>query len=182
MLGRHHNQQGFTIIEIAIALALIALLTSLAVPAFQTWVHNAQIRNAAEGILNGLQLARAEALRRNTPVELRLGTDSGWTITAVASGEEIQSRSASEGSSGAKVTITPDDADRVTFNGMGWLANNNDGSPAITEIDVDSAVLAGEPEIRALRVVISSGGAMKMCDPSPKLDEKDPRACPKTKP
>lgn len=176
MLGRRNIQQGFTLIEVAIALALIAVLASLAVPAFQTWVHNAQIRNAAEGIVNGLQLARAEALRRNTPVELRMGTGSGWTILAVASGEEIQSRSAEEGSSGASVAILPVDADRVTFNGMGWLTNNNDGSPAMTQIDLNSATMAGDPEIRALRVVISSGGAMKMCDPA--VAAGDPRACP----
>lgn len=177
MLGRHHNQQqGFTLVEIAIALALIGVLATLAVPAFQTWVHNAQIRNAAEGIVNGMQLARAEALRRNTPVELRMDTGSGWTITAVASGEEIQTRSASEGSSSATVTILPAGADRVTFNGMGWMASNNDGSPAITQIDVNSATLAGEPEIRALRVIVSSGGAMKMCDPA--VAAGDPRACP----
>lgn len=176
MLGRRRAQQGITLIEIAIALLLLALLSTLAVPAFQGWVQNSQIRNAADGIVNGLQLARAEALRRNTPVELQLGTDSGWTILAAASGEQIQSRSSTEGSSGAGVTILPAAADRVTFNGMGWITGNNDGSASITQIDVKSKTMDGEEGIRALRVLVSSGGSMRMCDPA--VVAGDPRACP----
>ena len=174
MLGIRTSQQGLTLIEIMIGLVLLAILTTLAVPAYQTWIHNSQIRNAAEGILNGLQLARGEALQRNTPVELVMGFTSGWTVRTVNTGTVVQTRAGREGSQSAAVTITPDTADRVTFNGMGWVTPNNDGSPAISRIDVNSAVVVSE-EIRPLRVVIGTGGAVKMCDPAVAAD--DPRRC-----
>jgi type IV fimbrial biogenesis protein FimT len=49
-----------------IGIAIMAILLGLAVPSFQTWFQNIQIRNAAESITNGLQRARAEAVARNT--------------------------------------------------------------------------------------------------------------------
>lgn len=174
MLGTRARQQGLTLIEIMIGLVLLAVLTTLAVPAYQTWIHNAQIRNAAEGILNGLQLARGEALQRNTPVRLIMGFTSGWRIETVNTSTLIQSRPDGEGGQAVTVAITPDVADRVTFNGMGWVMANNDGSPTITRIDVTSSVVVGE-EIRPLRVVIGTGGAVKMCDPA--VAAGDPRGC-----
>jgi type IV fimbrial biogenesis protein FimT len=61
-------QRGVTLIELAIVLAVVALLYSLAAPSFTVWIHSAQIRTAAESMQNGLQLARAEAIRRNRSV------------------------------------------------------------------------------------------------------------------
>lgn len=174
MLGTRTSQHGLTLIEIMIGLVLLAILTTLAVPAYQTWIHNSQIRNAAEGILNGLQLARGEALQRNTSVRMIMGFTSGWTIETVNTGTFIQSRPDGEGARAAAVVITPDIADRVTFNGMGWVTPNNDGSPTIVQIDVNSAVVVSE-EIRPLRVVIGTGGAVKMCDPA--VAAGDPRGC-----
>jgi type IV fimbrial biogenesis protein FimT len=168
--------RGFTLIELLIAFALIGILTVIAVPAFQHWIQNTQIRNGAEGILNGMQLARAEAVRRNVNVQLVMTTGSGWTIaTAAAPTAILQSRVADEGSSSASVTISPGGATTITFNGLGTITGNADGSASITSIDVASATLSGT-EIRPLRVVISTGGPPKMCDPA--VASSDPRACP----
>jgi type IV fimbrial biogenesis protein FimT len=64
-----------------------------AVPAFTTWIGNSQIRNTAEALLSGIQLARAEAVRRNIRVRFQLtdsaaadcvisGTGTNWVISA----------------------------------------------------------------------------------------------------
>jgi len=60
--------RGVTLIELAVVLAVVAILFSQAAPAFSAWVHNTQVRTAAESIQNGMQLARAEAIRRNRSV------------------------------------------------------------------------------------------------------------------
>lgn len=165
---------GVTLIELLIALAILAILVLIALPSYTIWMQNTQIRTAAEGILSGLQLTRAEATRRNTAVELRMDAASGWTVTVAGTGEVVQSRLAQEGSSTAVVTILPAGADKVTFSGVGRVVANGDGSLAITEIKVDSLVIPAA-ESRELCVAVSAAGIVRVCDP--KLAAGDPRAC-----
>jgi len=64
--------RGFTMIEIVVVLAVMAFLMALGLPAMGEFLQNSQIRNAAEATVNGLQLARGEAVRRNTQVRFQL--------------------------------------------------------------------------------------------------------------
>lgn len=66
--GTMFRVRGFSLIELVVAIAIIGLLAAIAFPSFQTWLRNLQVRNAAEALQNGLQLARMEALRRNERV------------------------------------------------------------------------------------------------------------------
>ena len=77
-------QRGFTIIEVMISLAVIGVLLALGVPGFVEWLQNQQIRAAAEATLNGLQVARGEAVRRNTPVRFQLVSDLSSTCVLSA--------------------------------------------------------------------------------------------------
>jgi type IV fimbrial biogenesis protein FimT len=176
--GPLREQDGFTVIEILVTVALIAILTVMAIPVFQHWVQNAQIRNGAEGILNGLQQARTEAVRRNAKIEFVLVNQTGWTIAlASAPNNPLTSRDPGEGSSNASTAFTPTDSHRVTFTGMGWVTTNGNSKPPVSSIDVTSATMTGT-EVRPLRIVISTNGSAKMCDPSPSLAAGDPRICP----
>lgn len=67
-----HRMAGFTLIEMLVALVILAILVFVALPNFTMWIQNTKIRTTAQDLLNGLQLARAEALRRNARVELAL--------------------------------------------------------------------------------------------------------------
>ena len=73
---------GVSLIESMITIAILGLLVALAMPAIGDWLLNTRLRNAAESIQNGLQMARAEAVRCNVPVEFVLDPayDSSWTI------------------------------------------------------------------------------------------------------
>jgi type IV fimbrial biogenesis protein FimT len=75
-------QRGFSVIELMIGVALLAFLLFLGVPAFSNFLMNTKVKNAAENIQTGLQLARVEAVRRNTNVRFSLVSDltSGCAI------------------------------------------------------------------------------------------------------
>lgn len=168
------NSNGVTLIELMITLVVLGVLVFLALPSYTIWIQNTQIRTAGEAILSGLTLARSEAVRRNTSVELRMDAASGWTANIPATGEVIQSRTAEEGTATAVVTITPADSDRVTFSGLGRVTINADGSVPFTAIKVDSTRIPAA-ESRELCVVVNATGLTRMCDPQ--VVPGDTRSC-----
>lgn len=66
------RQKGVSLIEVLIGIALLAVLMGLGMPQYATFLANARLRAAAEGISTGLSLARAEAVKRNARVEMVL--------------------------------------------------------------------------------------------------------------
>jgi type IV fimbrial biogenesis protein FimT len=178
MLSAYPKQRpaGFSLIELMIAISIVAILLAVGLPSFNTWIQNARIRTATEAVLNGLQLARAEAVRRNTGVRFVLGTGSGWTVNVDADDSEIQSRSSAEGSPNVTLAITPGGATTATFNGLGRIVANTDASASLTDIElaVPSSVLSADL-MRKLQIKITGGGQIRTCDPS--YSAPDPRAC-----
>lgn len=63
---------GFTLIEVLVVIAIVGVLLSLGVPAFNNYLNNVRVRISTESFLAGLQTARAEAIRLNTTVEFLL--------------------------------------------------------------------------------------------------------------
>jgi type IV fimbrial biogenesis protein FimT len=72
MLTTGNNETGFTLVELLIGVTIMGILLVMGLPSFKSWVQNTQIRTATEAIQNGLELARAEAVRRNTQVRFQL--------------------------------------------------------------------------------------------------------------
>lgn len=193
--------RGFSMIEIAITLVILALLIALAAPSFQTWLLNTQIRNAAEGMTAGLQLARGEAVKRNQAVHFTLVSPDNPTVlddTCVVSAAGtswvvslddpsakcaanpsnsvvpriVAKKAGGEGSAAATVAGTDasgNASSSVTFNGFGLT---NGAANALARINVTSA----GGGTRSLRLQISSGGAVRLCDPVI-TDTTDPRKC-----
>lgn len=162
---------GFSLVELMVTVAVLSLLMVLAVPSFTEWIQNSRIRTAAESVQNGVQLARAEAVRRNARVEFALdGTGGGWVVRFAGGGATIQARSGSEGAGGVVLSTVPEDATSVAFDGLGRAENT------LTAINVDvptSALPAAQS--RDLRITIGTGG-VRMCDPNVS-DSTDPRKC-----
>jgi type IV fimbrial biogenesis protein FimT len=178
MLIQRHHSSGVSLVELMIALAVFAILIAMALPSFASWIQNTRIRTAAEGILNGLQYARTEAVRRNTNIEFSLsGTGAGWTVQVPNVAPALQTRADDEGGTG--VALTPATTGGVattkaTFNGMGWVVDNDDGTAHFDRVGVTSSMVSGT-EIRNLQINIGTGGSIKMCDPAVAIG--DPRAC-----
>jgi len=119
MLIAAHNQVGVSLLELMMAIAIGSVLLMMGIPSFQSWMQNTQIRTAAESILNGLQVARTEAVRRNTNVRFNLTGATGmvaWSVDCVTvvplqpdgSGCPlgIQSRAGIEGGTNARVGVS----------------------------------------------------------------------------
>lgn len=191
--------RGFTLVELAIGLAILAVLVTLALPNFTIFLHNTQIKNAAETTLSGLTLARNEAVRRNTSVRFQLMSDLtngcapsdtalNWVVStgdatglcATAPGVDppgiIQAKAAAEGS--RNVTVDAGGNAVLVFNALGRVTNVA-GNVKIDLRNPTGGTCEHEDTtngtMRCLRIEVSTGGAAKICDP--KVGGSDTRAC-----
>ena len=172
MLTRTY-QSGVTLIEILIAIVVMISLIAIGVPAFQSWIQNSQIRTTADAINNGLQLARGAAISGNKLVSFTLQNNNAWVVSEVATGTQVQTWSTQEGSGKSVIDTTPDGSTTITFNGLGRVVANADGTAALTAVDITPATAS--TDVRPLRIAIGSAGSARMCDPN--LKTGDPRAC-----
>jgi type IV fimbrial biogenesis protein FimT len=59
------SRSGFTLTEVLIVIALLAILTGFALPSFIEWRQNMYYKQAASEIANSLKKARSEAIKSN---------------------------------------------------------------------------------------------------------------------
>jgi len=190
-------QRGFTLIEIAITLAVIGIVIALGAPSFSTWIQNTQIRNAGESMLTGIKLARTEALKRNQPVLFQLMTTTDATCTTSVSGPDwvvsvasavglcnvtdptatpniIRMKASSEGTTNVAYAAA---LSSIGFDALGRVTPPPGGDVVIdvTNPTGGDCFSAGGP-MRCQRIVVSPGGQSRMCDPFISTAG-DPRTC-----
>lgn len=92
-------EAGFTVIEFAITLVLVAIGLALAIPSLQNLVANNQVTAAANTIVSGLNLARSNAITSGENITIcPVGSDgtcsesnweNGWIVFNDADGDSV---------------------------------------------------------------------------------------------
>lgn len=199
------RQRGFSIIEIAVVLVVLALILTSSMPSINSWLRNIRLRNQAEAIQNGLQQARNEAVRRNRAIGFYLvnpgsttAMTSGCTLSAAGTSWVVSGRDPA-GACETAPSDTPADGDDPMIvathvgadGGAGVRVSGvqTDGSTAASSVTFDAFGRRGgelaritvdyaqsQTDDRPLRIDISANGMVRMCDPNIS-DETDPRRC-----
>jgi len=81
------RMHGFTLVEAMVVIAIIAIMLTMAVPGFTTMVMNNRLSTQANSLVIAVNLARSEAIKRNTNVVL-CRSSSGTSCAAAAGGWE----------------------------------------------------------------------------------------------
>lgn len=81
--ARRVAARGFSLIELMVAVTIMALLLMVGAPELSTYLANSRVRAATESIALGLQAARTEAVRLNRPVQFALVSDAEPTAANV---------------------------------------------------------------------------------------------------
>jgi len=67
------NSQGFTLVELMVTVAVMVILAAVAMPSMTAMINNGRVVGQTEELVTALQLARAEAIRRNARVTVCAG-------------------------------------------------------------------------------------------------------------
>jgi type IV fimbrial biogenesis protein FimT len=76
-------RRGLTLLELMIALAIVAVLASLALPSMGASMARQRLKAAAEGLAADLAQARQEAAHRSAPLHLSVRTGAHWCWATV---------------------------------------------------------------------------------------------------
>lgn len=200
----NQRQRGFSMVEVAVTLAVLGILMASAMPSMGAWMVNARIRNTAESIQEGLQKARAEAVRRNQNVTFWMVTTADPKVlsddctTSATGGSWVVSLT--DPTSKCSVAPSPTTAPQTVAarpigdggSGVTVSAKQRDGATPATSItfnafgQVANAGPIGQIQVndgttgndhRKYKIVISSGGRTLVCDEAVTTTT-DPRFCP----
>lgn len=143
MLSTGLQKNGFSLLELMIALGIASILLGLAVPSFQSFVGNSEMSATNNRFVYSLQTARSEAIKRSAPVGLCPSADpladepvcggasyaNGWIVFVDSDLNGVRNATdevvwQSEAASPA-FTFTADNvfADRIYFNDSGTSMN-----------------------------------------------------------
>lgn len=78
------KQRGFTLVEALMVVAILGIFTALAAPSFNNTIATMRIKSTSFDLVNDLNIARSEAIKRNAAVVIAAEGDDwnqGWRIT-----------------------------------------------------------------------------------------------------
>jgi type IV fimbrial biogenesis protein FimT len=161
-----------------------------------TWVANARVQGMGEQLQNSIRLAQSEAMRRGrqtafvltnaTPAVRAAPASNGknWysQTLPLLSGESLSDSDAfiqgSALSAETRTTITGPAV--VCFNSIGRQATNAAtglGSNCTAQAQTFAVTVAGVTSVKTLKVTVSIGGQVRLCDAARTLSTSAPDGC-----
>jgi type IV fimbrial biogenesis protein FimT len=69
------RNSGFTAYELAVTLAIVAVMATVTMPSFLSWLTAHRLRGAAINLMADMEMAKIRAIRENTFVAVQFGSD-----------------------------------------------------------------------------------------------------------
>jgi prepilin-type N-terminal cleavage/methylation domain-containing protein len=171
---RRPRTQGFTLIEMLLVLALLAILMSFGLPALQHYIYRGKIEGFARETSSLMALARLESVKRSVPARV----EADYDLQEVRAYSDMNANGVLDGTDGVLGRYklpkgvsfwgAPDASaqganaiwsfDKVTtpYNG-GWMAFNSDGSANKT-----GAFRFGDNRGNYLEVLVANPGTGRL--------------------
>lgn len=120
--------KGFTLLELMVTIAIVAILLAIGVPSFQSFIMNNRLTAQANDFVSALNLARSEAIKRASAISITATSSTasnefgnGWSVKVTSNNEVLRTHDTLQGSN------TLDSVDNVTtiqFQSTGTIGAN----------------------------------------------------------
>lgn len=171
------RQRGFTLVELMVTVAVMAIVLGLAVPNFEPTINASRLTGSANELVAALQTARMEAIRRNRRIAVCPSIDaeadapncsaadaSGWLVFVDAdrsgafnAGDTLLRRSVS--ASRVRIAGSPAAASGVVFRADG-LARDTSGG--LLDAVIDLCIPGTSPPSNVRHLAIGSGSRISV--------------------
>ncbi|MBI4291466.1 MAG: GspH/FimT family pseudopilin [Betaproteobacteria bacterium] len=116
------RSRGFTIVELMIVIVILAILSSVAAPAFREMIVASRVRSAASDLYESVLLARSEAIKRNAAIDIVPGAGgwaAGWSVQVQSDSTVMSTHEALTG-----VTVSSNASGNLSFKLDGRVSTN----------------------------------------------------------
>ena len=179
-MNNHKNNNGFTLIELMVTIAIVGVFASIALPSFSSLIESNRISTATNELVSNLLFARSEALKRRNNVTIcpsvtqhldnascAASSDfsTGWIVfldcdangvrdlgTIADCGENDEEEIIKIGDAFSSIYMTNQSATQVSFGFSGRIS----GVPSNLEIGADTTD-------RRKKVIVSRVGRVRSC-------------------
>jgi len=182
---RRSRSGGFSMVELAVSLTVLLILTAIAVPTLMRSFRTYQLNDAAARVSDMLKFTRFEAVRRNTQINfLMQASGSGWIVgtdsngngtidatekqqlitgfaTLLSSGVAPTPSAISAALGGASLTTLSGSAGSVTFDARGAIRAGINGAVS-SNIDVFYVGSLSDPEFGFRAVILLPSGSTQI--------------------
>ncbi|MET1081102.1 MAG: GspH/FimT family pseudopilin [Pseudomonas sp.] len=106
---RTSHMRGFSLVELTIVVALVAIIGTIAAPSFSDLLRSSQLQTSAEEFSTFLQYARSQAIISRTPYEIEF----------VAASDRWEAKNLATGTVERGVTLDPTKVSLLAFDSAG---------------------------------------------------------------
>ena len=157
-----NRSKGVTLLELLVTIAVLAVLTTIAIPSFRDMGERRRVVNASEAIYSDLQFARSEAVKRSHDVKVEWGGAgligcSGWFLQmwdVTTNPDEYLTHTCGDGFPQITLTDTEPGTDARTFDRIRGMPGEG------------VTLILKSPSGYQIEVVLSGLGRVRSCSPS----------------
>lgn len=169
------KQNAFTLLELMVTVAVIGILTAIAAPSFKTMIANNRSATIAQELMDAINLARAEAIKRGKRVSICASSNgtsctgtwnNGWIIfddgaaTDTATPTVTSRVQAHVGDASATISVSKNGTTQtyIRFTSLGMLARG----PTDTNTLAITAQYSGCQGQSARQILIGLAGRISL--------------------